>query len=72
MVLYCVVFLHLYHSAHISGNSVVHQPWIVGNDLRREKDVGRDPEGIITCREEGSREEGSAFHRYCNRHSFGP
>jgi len=57
--LYCIVFVNLYSATHSSGHSValpVREP--LEKVLRREKAVGRDPERMVT-----RREEGRAFHR---------
>ena len=56
-----IVFVNLYSAAHSSGHSValpVQEPLEKKKVLRREKAVGKDPERIVT-----RREEGRAFHK---------
>ena len=58
---YCIVFVNLYSAAHSSDHSValpVREPLEKKKVLRRERSVGRDPERMIT-----RREEGRAFHK---------
>src|ERR1043165_9766970 len=54
-VLYCIVFVNLYSAAHRSDHSIalpVREP-LEKKVLRRERAVGKDPERMITRREEG-------------------
>ena len=56
MDLYCIVFVNLYSAARRSDHSValpVREPLEKKKVLRRERAVGRDPERMITRKEEG-------------------
>src|SRR5688572_18007433 len=65
VIMHSMVFVNLYGAAHSSGHTValpVREPIEKKKVLRREKAAGRDPERMVT-----RREEGRAFHRECPR-----